>query len=121
TLSFTLSNPNAGASLTGVGFTDTLPAGLVIATPNGLTGSCGGGTITATAGTTVISLAGATLAASASCTFAVNVTALPANTGPKNNTTSPVTSVEGGPGNAATASINVVALSPPTIAKTFGA
>ena len=50
TLTFLLTNPNAATALTGVGFTDTLPAGLVVATPNGLTGACGGGTITATAG-----------------------------------------------------------------------
>ncbi|MFG3701809.1 ice-binding family protein, partial [Micromonospora sp. NPDC047620] len=34
-LEFTLSNPNPGTSLTGVGFSDTLPAGLVVSTPNG--------------------------------------------------------------------------------------
>ena len=49
-LSFTITNPSTSTSLTGVGFTDALPAGLVVATPNGLTGSCGGGTIAATAG-----------------------------------------------------------------------
>ena len=63
-LSFTIDNPERFTALTGVGFTDTLPAGLVVSTPNGLTGSCGGGTITATAGSGAVSLAGATLAAS---------------------------------------------------------
>jgi hypothetical protein len=65
-LSFTISNPNTTSTLTGVGVTDTLPAGLVVSTPNGLTGSCGGGTLSATAGSGSVSLAGATLAESAS-------------------------------------------------------
>src|SRR5262249_46714460 len=68
-LSFTVQNSNASVSLSGIGFTDTLPAGLVVSTPNGLTGSCGGGTIAATAGSGLVSLSGATLAANASCTF----------------------------------------------------
>ena len=114
-LSFTVQNTNTTTTITGVGFTDTLPAGLVISTPNGLTGSCGGGTITATAGTNTISLTGASLAASASCTFSVNVTGIAAGT--QNNTTGNVTSTEGGTGGTASASINVEA--PPSIAKVF--
>jgi CSLREA domain-containing protein/uncharacterized repeat protein (TIGR01451 family) len=114
-LTFTIQNNNTGTTLTGVGFSDTLPAGLVISTPNGLTGSCGGGTITATQGTNVISLTGATLAQSTSCTFSVNVTGIAAGT--QNNTTGNVTSTEGGTGGTASASINVVA--PPSIAKVF--
>jgi arabinogalactan endo-1,4-beta-galactosidase len=106
TLTFALSNPNAGSSLSGVGFTDALPAGLVISTPNGATGSCGGGTITATAGSTSVALSGATLAANASCNFAVNVTGTSA--GLQNNVTSAVTSTEGGNGKTATAGITVV-------------
>jgi len=104
-LTFNLSNPNAGATLTGVGFTDSLPAGLVVSTPNGLTGSCGGGTITAAAGSGSVSLSSATLAAGASCGFSVNVTGISAGT--QNNTTSAVTSNEGGSGNTASASITV--------------
>ncbi|MBZ5507915.1 MAG: DUF11 domain-containing protein [Acidobacteriia bacterium] len=114
-LTFTIQNNNTSTTLTGIGFSDTLPAGLVISAPNGLTGSCGGGTITATQATNVISLSGATLAASSSCTFAVNVTGTAAGT--QNNTTGNVTSVEGGTGGTASASINVVA--PPSIAKAF--
>jgi uncharacterized repeat protein (TIGR01451 family) len=104
-LSFTITNPNAGASLSGVAFTDTLPAGLVVSSPNGLAGSCGGGTITATAASGSVSLTGATLAASAACTFSVNVTGTTAGT--QNNTTGAVSSNEGGAGSAATASLVV--------------
>jgi len=114
-LTFTIQNNNTTTTLSGVGFSDTLPAGLVVATPNGLTGSCGGGTITGTQATNVISLTGATLAQSTSCTFAINVTGSAAGT--KNNTTGNVTSTEGGTGGTASASVNVVA--PPSIAKVF--
>ena len=116
TLTFTINNLNSGIALTGVGFTDSLPAGLVVATPNGLSGSCGGGTITAAAGASTVSLANATIAPSSSCTFSINVTGTTA--GVKNNSVQ-VTSTEGGPGNASTASITVVA--PATINKSFGA
>ena len=116
-LSFTLNNPNGSATLTAVGFSDTLPVGLVVATPNGLTGSCGGGTITATAASNSVNLSGATLAASVSCAFSVNVTGTIAGT--QNNTTGNVTSAEGGPGGTASGSISVVG--PPSIAKAFGA
>jgi hypothetical protein len=116
-LSFTVGNPNAGTAFTGVAFTDTLPAGLVIATPNGLTGSCGAGTITATAGSGSLSLTGGTLAANSSCNFSVNVTGVSA--GVQNNTTSAVNSTEGGAGGTASASVTVA--STPTVAKSFGA
>jgi len=56
TLSFQINNPNTNVALSGVAFTDNLPAGLVVATPNGLTGTCGSGTITATAGSGSVSL-----------------------------------------------------------------
>ena len=114
-LSFTLQNNNSTLTLTGVGFIDPLPAGLVISTPNGLTGSCGGGTITATQGTNAISLFGASLTASSTCTFSVNVTGIAG--GMQNNTTGNVTSIEAGAGGTASASVKVEA--PPSIAKAF--
>jgi hypothetical protein len=92
-------------SLTGVGFVDNLPAGLVVATPNGDNGSCGGGTITATPGSSSISLAGATLPGNGSCAFSVNVTGT--TSGTKVNTTGAVTSDQTGPGPSASASITV--------------
>lgn len=109
-LTFTVTNPNAGAGLTGVAFTDTLPAGLVVATPNGLSGTCGSGTITATAGSAVVDLTGGTLAGGALCTFSVNVTGT--TIGTQVNTTGNVTSTESGAGGTATASIDVLALPP---------
>ncbi len=120
-LAFTLTNRNPGTALTGVGFVDALPAGLVLATPNGLTGSCGGGAITAVAGGGSISLVGATLPDGGSCTFTVNVTST--TSGTKVNTSGPVSSTEGGPGGTASASlaVGVEVVAPPTIAKAFGA
>src|SRR5207302_1312221 len=114
-LSFTIQNSNTTTTLTGVGFSDILPTGLVISTPNGLIGSCGGGTITATQATNVVSISGASLAVSSSCTFSVNVTGTAA--GLKSNTTGNVTSTQGGTGGTASASVKVE--SPPAIGKVF--
>ncbi len=104
-LTFSLSNPNTSSSLSGIGFTDTMPAGLMVATPNGLNGNCSTGTITASAGSSSISLSGATLPASTSCSFTVSVSAVAP--GAQNNITTPVTSTEGGSGSKASASVSV--------------
>ena len=117
TLSFTITNPNTNSeplvrpavagvmTLSGVRFTDTLPTGLAIASPNGLTGSCGSGTITAASGSGSISLTGATLAAGTSCTFSVLVTGTSA--GSYQDSTGPVSSTEGGSGAASQTGITV--------------
>jgi arabinogalactan endo-1,4-beta-galactosidase len=105
TLTFNLSNPNTSLSLSGIGFTDTLPAGQVVATPNGPSGSCGGGTITASAGSDTAALSGATLPPGASCSFELNVSGTASGT--QNNTTSAVTSNEAGNGQTASATLIV--------------
>jgi uncharacterized repeat protein (TIGR01451 family) len=117
TLTFTYTNPNSTVGLTGVAFTDTLPAGLVVSTPSGLSGNCTpgstSGTITSISGTDVVSLSGATLAASGSCFFTVtNVTGTTAGT--KNNSVQ-ITSTEGGTGNTSNASLDVTPATPVTL------
>lgn len=102
TLSFTIQNPNRSNSLSGIAFTDTLPSGVTVAT-SGPTAACGG-TLATIAPSTIV-LAGGSLAAGASCTFSVAVTG--ATSGTKLNTTSAVSSTEGGSGAAATATLVV--------------
>ncbi len=106
-LSFTLTNPNHVVTLHALQVSDTLPAGLVISTPNGLTGSCGGGTITAPAGNNLITVGSAVLAPQTSCTFSVNVTSNGTTLGLLTNTTSTVTSTEALSGAPASAVIFV--------------
>jgi hypothetical protein len=111
-LSFTINNPNASATLSNVGFFDGLPFGLAVATPNGLTGACGGGTITATANDTFVQLAGANLTSGSSCSFSVNVTSF--SVGVKNNSVT-VNSLNGGTGNTSSASLTVAVAAPPSL------
>src|SRR5262249_12398616 len=113
-LTFTITNSNPVAMLTGVQFSDNLPAGVTVAATS--VAQCGG-TLTST--TTTITLAGASIAAGGSCTFSITVTGVTAGT--KTNSTSPVTSSNGGTGNSATATLVVGTVTAPTIAKAFGA
>src|SRR5581483_1634334 len=82
-LSLTLNNPNA-STLTGLAFTDSLPSGLVVATPNGVSGSCLGN-ISAVAASASVSLANGALGPFGNCTITVNVTGTTA--GLKHNVT----------------------------------
>ena len=106
TLTFTITNPNTVATLTGVAFTDTFPSGLQWPGNSGgtVTGDCGTHTITLIANT-YVRLDGATIIAGGSCIFSVNVTGMTA--GVKNNTTGNVSSTNGGTGNIASASLTV--------------
>ena len=116
-LTFTITNPNASAPLSDIGFTNPLPAGLLVASPSHLSGDCSG-TTTAAAGANSIALSGATLAAGASCSFSVNVTGI--RPGEQAQTTGPISSRESGLGAASNIAILVV-VSPPSIVKSFSA
>ena len=97
TLSFTLSNPNTTIALSSVAFTDTFPAGLVVAPTPGATSSCGG-TFTAAAGAGSVNLAGGSMAAGGSCSISVTVQGT--KLGALANTAGPVTTAEALPGAA---------------------
>ncbi|MFC2077259.1 hypothetical protein ACFLTM_00430 [Candidatus Bipolaricaulota bacterium] len=121
TLTFTLTNPNAGTALTGLNFTDALPAGVQIAATPNLGGTCGAVATDFTpniaAGGTAINLtSGVTLAAGASCTITVDVTGTTA--GAKVNTTGNVGSTETGAGTD-NATHTLTVLADPTIDKAF--
>ncbi|MBI1765943.1 MAG: Ig-like domain repeat protein, partial [Acidobacteria bacterium] len=107
TLTITITNPAANTvALTGVGFTDNFPAGLVVANPLTFTNGCGGSLTDNTngalnAGDVGIKLTGGTVNTGSTCTITINVT--PTVAGPFVNTTTAVTSTNGGTGNTATA------------------
>ncbi len=95
-LAFNLRNPNStGGALTGIGFTNTLPSNLLVASAANLTNSCGG-SATATSGSGAITLTGGTLTPNASCTINVNVSS--AVPGQYVDTTGMISSTESGVG-----------------------
>lgn len=104
TLTFTLTNPNPATDLTGVSFSDDMPAGLLIANPDSLGGTCD--TSVVTLSPTNISMVGTVLLANSSCTLSIDVLATAA--GDQVNTTGAITSVEGGTGGTATATVSVL-------------
>lgn len=117
-LHFAIVNPNPSTTLTGVGFSDDLPSGVVVATPsNGLNGSCGGGAITAAPASSSITLSGATMGGGARCRFSLEVIGVVV--GLHLNTTSQVTSNEGGLGNRTVTGVGVEKCPPGETAHLF--
>lgn len=89
-LTFSIANNSANPANT-IAFTDPLPAGLVVSTPNALAGNCGAGSVvSAASGGSSVSLSAGQLAAAGNCSFSVNVTGT--TVGVKNNITSPLAS-----------------------------
>ncbi|TXI79019.1 MAG: DUF11 domain-containing protein [Dechloromonas sp.] len=117
TLTIRLENPNATV-LNGAAFTDTLPAGLVVATtPNAAT-TCTGGVVLAPASATSVRLSGATIPANGNCSVTVSV--LSNSSGAYTNTIAAggVTTTEGVT-NEEPSSARVVVSTPPTVDKQF--
>jgi LPXTG-site transpeptidase (sortase) family protein len=102
-LQFTITNSNVGTALTGVAFTDTLPAGVTVT--SAISSECGG-TLTVTAPGS-ITLSSGSIASSSNCVFSVTVTG--ATVGVKVNTSGTVSSTNGGTGNTATDTLTVSA------------
>ena len=104
-LSFTITNPNAGAGLTGVAFSDDFPTGLAVPSSPNVSNNCGG-TVTAPGGSGSLGLSGGTVSASGSCTLSVSVTGIAS--GVQNNTTGAISSTNGGTGSTSnTATLTV--------------
>ena len=72
TVTLTLTNPN-GVALTGAALTDTLPAGLAIASPANTSTTCGAGTVST--GATSATLSNGTIPAVGNCTIKFDVDA----------------------------------------------
>ena len=110
-----VSDPNFTIGLSGIGFTDTFPAGLVF---NGVdTSQCSFGVVTPTItfGNNTISVSNLNFNGAQSCQFSLNMVGT--TPGPKTNTIPAATSNEGGTGGPYSVTIDVVA--PPAISQTF--
>jgi len=98
TLTLTIDNTANTSQALNLSFTDSLPAGMTIASPANATKTCSGGTLSAPAGGSVISyspLPTSSVAAGASCTISVDV--IGGAVGALGNVTGELTSTTTGP------------------------
>jgi len=125
TLTITLSNTGSSAA-TGAAITDTLPSGLVVASPSNLNNGCGG-SATTTAGT--VSLTGGSIPAASgatpgSCSISVSVVASAASSYVNTLPIGALTATQGGTNytspQATTATLTVNSYSAITGSKSFG-
>ena len=114
TLTFTIDNAMSPFTLTSIDFTDTLPAGVTVATPSNAATTCTGGVLTAVAGSGTISYGGGGLAANSVCTVQADVTS--STVGAHVNTSGDLTSSSG---NSGTATDTLTVLAAPTFTKVF--
>lgn len=116
TLTYTIDNTSALIEANGLGFTNSLPSGLVVAPTPNIGTTCSGGNVSAAPGSNSISLVGGTAVASASCIVSVDVRAL--EDGTFNNTSSDL-STSLGTVTASAASLTATPATPPTLTKAF--
>ncbi|MBX3673920.1 MAG: DUF11 domain-containing protein [Burkholderiales bacterium] len=116
-LTFTIANGAGNPAQPLLAFTETLPAGVTIASPANAATDCAGGAVSATAGGAALSLSGASLApGDASCTVGVDVTS--ASAGTYNNLPANITGLSPGlsaAGLSATLTVNAS----PALTKAF--
>ncbi|MEP2718088.1 Ig-like domain-containing protein [Pseudophaeobacter sp.] len=75
TATFTIDNTSSALAASSLDFSNSLPAGLIIATPPNLAVTCSGGSATAVAGSSTLTYTGGTAPAGASCSVAVDLKA----------------------------------------------
>lgn len=114
-LTITLTNPNAGAAITGAAFTDNYPTAIDNSSSPGATTTCGG-TVTAAASGPSVALSDGTIPVSGSCTVSVNVTSSTMGAHVNNIPADGLTTSNAGT-NAAAASDTLTVIPPLTIVK----
>ncbi len=120
-LTVTITN-GSSVTLSGVALTDTLPAGVEIASTPNTGGTCvttGNGTINANAGGGTLSISGATIAPGASCTFYVDVVSNSPGTYINYIPINSIVTNEGLSNNPGDAQAQFTVNNPPTVSKAF--
>ncbi len=116
-LTLRVENPN-GAPFTGMGFSDNLPSGMVVATPANASTTCGAGVVSANAAATSVVLSGASLSANASCTVTVRVLSNAPGSYTNSLGAGAVTTAEGVASEEST-SARLIVSTPPSVTKQF--
>jgi serine protease len=110
TLTITFSNTN-GFDLTQSGFTETVPASLVIQTSPAPTTTCAGGSGTLTSSMSAVTMAGANIPADGNCTVTLSVKSATAGTYSNDIAANALSTGPAG-GNAASASASLIVTAP---------
>ncbi|WGW05917.1 DUF7933 domain-containing protein [Tropicibacter oceani] len=112
TMTLAIDNSAALVAAGALGFTDALPAGMVVATPSNAASTCTGGTLSASAGGGLVSYSGGSVAAGAQCAVTVDVALTGA--GSYSNTVGDLSSSLGSSaGNSATLTMPGVSITAP--------